>query len=40
MSHAPAVPVRFRILAVLFVMSIVNYLLRNNLSIAIPSMGT
>jgi ACS family glucarate transporter-like MFS transporter len=31
------VPVRFRILAVLFVLSLVNYLLRNNLSIAIPS---
>jgi len=30
-------PVRFRILGVLFVMSIVNYLLRNNLSIALPS---
>ena len=31
------VPVRFRILGVLFVLSIVNYLLRNNLSIALPS---
>ena len=30
-------PVRFRILGVLFVLSFVNYLLRNNLSIAIPS---
>jgi len=30
-------PVRYRILAVLFVMSFVNYLLRNNLSIAVPS---
>lgn len=30
-------PVRFRILAVLFVLSFVNYLLRNNLSVAIPS---
>jgi len=30
-------PVRFRILGVLFVLSIVNYLLRNNLSIALPS---
>ena len=30
-------PVRFRILGVLFVMCFVNYLLRNNLSIAIPS---
>ena len=31
------IPVRFRILAVLFVLSFVNYLLRNNLSVAIPS---
>jgi len=31
------VPVRFRILAVLFVLSFINYLLRNNLSVAIPS---
>jgi ACS family glucarate transporter-like MFS transporter len=31
------VPVRFRILALLFVMSFVNYLLRNNLSVAVPS---
>ena len=30
-------PVRYRILAVLFVMSFVNYLLRNNLSVAVPS---
>ncbi len=30
-------PIRFRILGVLFVLSIVNYLLRNNLSIALPS---
>jgi len=30
-------PVRFRILAVLFVLSFINYLLRNNLSVAIPS---
>ena len=30
-------PVRFRILGVLFVMCYVNYLLRNNLSIAMPS---
>ena len=32
-----AMPVRFRILTVLFVLSFVNYLLRNNLSVAIPS---
>jgi ACS family glucarate transporter-like MFS transporter len=37
MNHLRTVPVRYRILAVLFVLSIVNYLLRNNLSIAIPS---
>jgi ACS family glucarate transporter-like MFS transporter len=30
-------PVRYRILAVLFGLSLVNYVLRNNLSIAIPS---
>jgi ACS family glucarate transporter-like MFS transporter len=38
MSTTPAIPVRFRILGVLFVMSFVNYLLRNNLSIAVPSL--
>ena len=32
-----AIPVRFRILGVLFVLSFVNYLLRNNMSVAIPS---
>ncbi len=37
MNSPQAVPVRFRILALLFVMSLVNYVLRNNLSIAIPS---
>ena len=37
MSRLHEVPVRFRILAVLFVLSLVNYVLRNNLSIAIPS---
>ena len=37
MSGARAIPVRYRILGVLFVVSFVNYLLRNNLSIAIPS---
>jgi len=37
MNGARAIPVRFRILGVLFVMCFVNYLLRNNLSIAIPS---
>jgi ACS family glucarate transporter-like MFS transporter len=30
-------PVRFRILGLLFVLSFVNYLLRNNLSVALPS---
>lgn len=30
-------PVRFRILALLFVVSLVNYLLRNNISVALPS---
>jgi len=34
---APAVPVRIRILAVLFLLTFVNYLLRNNLSVAIES---
>lgn len=33
-----SVPVRFRILGVLIALSIVNYLLRNNLSYALPSM--
>jgi MFS transporter, ACS family, glucarate transporter len=37
MSSAHPIPVRYRILGVLFVLSFVNYLLRNNLSIAIPS---
>lgn len=37
MSSLRSVPVRFRILAVLFVLSFINYLLRNNLSVAIPS---
>ena len=37
MSSARPIPVRYRILGVLFVLSFVNYLLRNNLSIAIPS---
>jgi MFS transporter, ACS family, glucarate transporter len=32
-----ALPVRFRILGLLFVLSFVNYLLRNNLSVALPS---
>jgi ACS family glucarate transporter-like MFS transporter len=32
-----AIPVRFRILGVLFALSFVNYLLRNNLSVALPS---
>ena len=37
MSGTRAIPVRFRIMGVLFVMCFVNYLLRNNLSIAVPS---
>jgi sugar phosphate permease len=37
MSSLRGVPIRFRILGVLFVLSIINYLLRNNLSIALPS---
>lgn len=37
MKGLRAVPVRYRILAVLFVLSFVNYLLRNNLSVALPS---
>ena len=32
-----AVPVRFRILGLLLLLSFVNYLLRNNLSVALPS---
>src|SRR3954468_19670302 len=36
-TNALIFPVRFRILGVLFVMCYVNYLLRNNLSIAMPS---
>ncbi len=32
-----AVPVRYRILGVLFALSFVNYFLRNNLSVAVPS---
>jgi MFS transporter, ACS family, glucarate transporter len=37
MSSLRAMPVRFRILVVLCVLSFVNYLLRNNLSVAMPS---
>ena len=37
MKSLSALPVRYRILAVLFVLSFVNYLLRNNLSVALPS---
>ncbi|MGH8250395.1 MAG: MFS transporter [Steroidobacteraceae bacterium] len=33
----PAVPVRLRILGLLFLLSVVNYLLRNNISVAVPS---
>src|SRR4030095_9041101 len=36
-TGARAIPVRYRILGVLFVMSFVNYLLRNNLSAAVPN---
>jgi MFS transporter, ACS family, glucarate transporter len=32
-----AFPVRYRILVVIFVLSFINYLLRNNLSVALPS---
>ena len=31
------VPVRFRILALLFLLSLVNYIVRNNISVALPS---
>jgi ACS family glucarate transporter-like MFS transporter len=34
---AHRVPVRFRILAVLLILSFVNYLLRNNMSVALPA---
>jgi ACS family glucarate transporter-like MFS transporter len=37
MTGLRAVPVRFRILAVLIALSFVNYLLRNNISVAMPS---
>jgi MFS family permease len=36
-QHTRGVPVRFRILGVLLVMSFVNYLLRNNISVGLPS---
>lgn len=36
-QHTRGVPVRFRILGVLLVVSFVNYLLRNNISVALPS---
>ncbi|HEY1283140.1 MAG TPA: MFS transporter [Steroidobacteraceae bacterium] len=36
-SPAPLIPVRYRILGLLFVVSFVNYLLRNNLSTAQPA---
>ena len=35
--HNPLIPVRYRILGLLFVVSFVNYLLRNNLSTAQPA---
>jgi ACS family glucarate transporter-like MFS transporter len=37
MTRLRAMPVRFRILAVLVSLSFINYLLRNNFSVAIPS---
>jgi ACS family glucarate transporter-like MFS transporter len=37
MSGLRAMPVRFRILAVMVALSFINYLLRNNFSVAIPS---
>ena len=37
MMSLRAMPVRFRILAVLIALSFVNYLLRNNISVAVPS---
>ncbi len=37
MTRLRAMPVRFRILAVLISLSFINYLLRNNFSVAIPS---
>ncbi|MGH8130099.1 MAG: MFS transporter [Steroidobacteraceae bacterium] len=33
---SPGLPVRYRILGLLFLLSFVNYLLRNNLSVAVP----
>ena len=36
-QHTRGLPVRFRILAVLLVLSFVNYLLRNNISVVLPS---
>ena len=38
MSGLRTIPVRFRIMGVLFAMCFVNYLLRNSLSIAVPSL--
>ncbi|HSN70393.1 MAG TPA: MFS transporter, partial [Steroidobacteraceae bacterium] len=37
MTGRRAVPIRFRILGLLLLLSFVNYLLRNNLSVALPS---
>ena len=37
MTLLRAMPVRFRILALLVLLSFINYLLRNNISVAIPS---
>ena len=37
MNAPRGIPVRYRVLALLFVVSFVNYLLRNSLSVAVPS---
>jgi len=37
MTSLRAMPVRFRILALLIALTFINYLLRNNISVAIPS---
>ena len=36
-TRATAIPVRYRILGLLFVLSFVNYFLRNNFSVALPT---
>ena len=37
MSLLRAMPVRYRILALLILLAFINYLLRNNISVALPS---